>query len=90
MPLVLDNPEQIVVTTARITSFSATVEPIGCVVAYETGFSTSEGFVVTGSHVASFSADQIASVDPEGTVYSAMKDALYELLETRVGSGTIS
>lgn len=90
MPLVLDTPEQITVTTVRISSFSVTVEPLACVVSYQTGFDTSEGFVATGSSTASFSADQISTVDPQGAVYSAMKDALYELLETRVGSGTIS
>lgn len=89
MPLVLDNPEQVTVTTVKITAFTLTVEPLWCQIAYQRGIDSPEGFVSIGSATATFNAEQIQAVDPDGTVYNSMKDALYELLETRVGPGTI-
>lgn len=90
MPLVLDNPEQITVSEVRITSFSVVVEPLSVVVNFERGYESPDGFQSIATGTASFSQDQILAVDPDATVYDAMKTALYELLESRVGPGTIS
>lgn len=89
MPLVLDTPTQVTVTTVKITAFTFTVEPLTCQIVYVEGYETPDGFVQTGNSTAMFNQDQILAVDPTGTVYNGMKDALYELLETVVGPGTV-
>ena len=90
MPLVLDDPEQVTVTEVRIVSFSCTVEPLTCTVIYNKGFLNPDGsYQAVSSGMATFDQAQIAVVDPTGSIYASMKDALYELVETQVGPGVI-
>lgn len=89
MPLVLDTPTQVTVTTVKITSFNFTVNPEICQIVYVEGYETPDGFVQVGNNTATYNQEQIAAVDPDGTIYSSMKDALYQLLETTVGPGTV-
>jgi predicted cupin superfamily sugar epimerase len=90
MPLELDTPELVTVTTVRIVSFSCTVSPLTVTVVYQNGVSQPDGsFQSVTSGMAIFDQAQIETVDPDGTIYTSMKDALYQLLETVVGPGTI-
>lgn len=89
MPLQLDDPTQVTITTVRIVSFSCVVEPLSCTVNYVRGYQTADGWVTIDGGTAQYDAAAIANVDPSGTIYASMKDALYELLETTVGAGTI-
>ena len=90
MPLVLDDPEQLQITTVRITSFLCQVEPLSVSVFYVRGYYRATGeWVVVDNNSATFNQDEIAVVDPEGATYDAMKTDLYELLETRLGPGVI-
>ncbi len=89
MPLNLDNPVQVAITTVKIKNFYVVVEPLSVTIAFERGFETPDGFSVIDSGSASFNADQIAEVDPSAQTYASMKDSLYALLETVVGQGTI-
>lgn len=90
MPLVLDDPETVTIQTVRITSFNCIVEPLICQVNYVTGTTDAQGvFTQIGGGTATFDQAQIAVVDPTGSIYNSMKDALYELLESVVGPGTI-
>lgn len=90
MPLNLDNPLQVAITTVKITNFSVVAEPLSVTISFVRGYETPAGFSAIDSGSASFDAEQIAAVDPTGQTYLAMKDALYELLETVVGDGTIT
>lgn len=89
MPLNLDNPVQVAITTVKITNFYVVVEPLSVTVAFSRGYETPDGFAVIDSGTASFNADQIAEADPNAQTYAAMKESLYALLETVVGQGTI-
>ena len=89
MPLQLDDPAQVTITTVKIVSFSCLVEPLSCTVNYVRGYETPSGWVTIDGGTAQYDAAAIATVDPNGTIYTSMKDALYELLETTVGAGII-
>ncbi|GEM_PF-2911713 len=89
MPLVLDNPEQLVISVVRITSFSCVIEPLSVTVNYVRGSDGPDGFRLIDGGSATFDAEEISLVDPAGTIYTSMKDALYELLELRLGGGII-
>lgn len=89
MPLVLDKPEPLLISVARITSFSVVIEPLAVSVNYVRGSDGPDGFMLIDGGSATFDADEIAAVDPTGSIYASMKDALYELLELRLGPGVI-
>jgi hypothetical protein len=89
MPLQLDDPAQVTISTVKIVSFSCLVEPLFCTVNYVRGYDSPGGWVTIDGGTAQYDAAAIATVDPDGTIYTLMKDALYELLETTVGAGII-
>lgn len=89
MPLVLDAPEQVTIASVRITNFTCIVSPLTATINFERGFETAEGFKAIDSGSVCFDQDQIAEVDPTGSIYSSLKDALYELLKVHVGTGTV-
>lgn len=44
---------------------------------------------ITNSGSVCFEQEKIAEVDPTGSIYSSLKDALYGLLKVHVGAGTV-
>jgi hypothetical protein len=89
MPFILQTPQEIVIDTVRITGFSVTVDPLAVQILYARGINGPNGFEQKDSGSVSFSSDEVLAVDPAGSVYSSMKGALYALLQTRLGAGTI-
>lgn len=91
MPFVLQHPQQVVIDTVRITSFSVNVEAMTVQVNFVRGSLEQDGSLrVIDGGSASFSSDEVASVDSNGAVYGSMKAALYSLLTLRLGDGQIS
>jgi len=89
MPLILDNPSTVTLAEVKITSFQCVVAPELLIsVQYVIGDPSEFAPVQVGS--ATFNAAEIATVDPNGTVTEAMKDALYALLELRLGPGQVT
>lgn len=89
MPFTLHTPQEIVIDTVRITGFSVTVDPMSVQILYVRGVNGPNGFEQKDSGAVSFSSDEVMAVDPAGSIYSSMKDALYALLQTRLGAGTV-
>ena len=88
MPLILDNPQQVSLGEVKITQFQVTVVPeLSVTIAYVIGDPSEFAPVQHGA--ATFGPAEIAQVDPSGSTVEAMKDALYQLLELRLGPGTI-
>lgn len=89
MPLVLDNPQVVSLAEVKITSFQCVVQPELLIsVQYVIGDPSEFAPVQVGS--ATFGPAEITQVDPHGALTDAMKDALYQLLELRLGPGVIS
>jgi hypothetical protein len=87
MPLILDNPEVITVGSVRINSFSVRLLPT---IAIDIQYCRIADDGSSADYkVASFGPDDVAKVDPSGATYDAMKLAMYALLETIVGPGTV-
>lgn len=89
MPLILDNPQTLTLAEVKITSFQVYLAPeLSVCVQYVIGDPSEFAPVQIGS--ATFGAAEIAKVDPSGSVTDGMKDALYALLETRLGPGQVT
>lgn len=89
MPLILDNPQTISLGEVKITSFQVYLAPeLSVCVQYVIGDPSEFSPIQAGS--ATFGAAEIFKVDPSGSVTDALKDALYELLETRLGPGQVT
>lgn len=89
MPLILDNPQTLTLAEVKIVAFQCVVQPeLRISVQYVVGDPSEFAPVQSGS--ATFDAAEIGIVDPNGTVTEAMKDALYKLLELRLGPGQVT
>lgn len=90
MPLALDNPETVTIGTIQITSFVCKVEPLAISIHYDRGVAMPDGsFRVIDAGTTQFDAESIQAVDGQGQVYAGVKDALYQLLQSRLGGGKI-
>jgi len=88
MPLILDNPQVVSLGEVKIVNFSVVVEPeLSVAIGYVIGDPSEFAPVQHGA--ATFGPAEIAQVDPSGSTVEAMKEALYQLLELRLGPGTI-
>ncbi len=90
MPFVLTDPRTYQVDTVRIVSFTASVAPRGVAVAYERGCFLGEKFIAVEAGTATFDAGALAAVDPGDKIYAAVKQALYTLLRSTSGDGSIT
>lgn len=89
MPLALQTPQEIVIDTVQITGFTVQISPLSVQIVFARGINGPNGFEQRDSGSVAFSSDEILAIDPAGSVYSSMKDALYALLQTRIGAGTV-
>lgn len=87
MPFIFDAPQIIEATEAKITDIRIQVEPLTIVISYEVHDSTGKKL----SHsTAVFLEGNLAEVDTDGTAYQTVKATCYELLKSKLGSGTIA
>jgi hypothetical protein len=89
MPLILDKPEVVTVNAVRVVSFRVQSEPLSIEVNYQRGVDKNGAFAATDAATALFDTAAIEQVDPQGKLYDGIKDAIYTLLESVVGQGTI-
>lgn len=91
MPLVFNNPESIVLDAAKIDSIIIRLEPeLNVIVSYKAGPEQDGNVVPAKASSEAFNAAEYAAVDPDGALYAGVKQAAYELLETRLGAGQIT
>lgn len=87
MPLVLNTPAIVAIENVAITEFTVRLGPV-ISVDIQYARSTESG-AVADYRRASFGPDEIDAADTGGRARSAIKAALYTLLETVVGAGVV-
>jgi hypothetical protein len=84
MPLILNNPETIVIDTVKITQFIVTPESGQITIHYSLGFVDASGNFVSKKH----DKIDLTNVEFEQPLYDSVKNKLYGLLNAKINEPT--
>lgn len=90
MPLVFNQPEVVTLAAAKITSLKIQLEPLAIVISYNLGPVSGVEVVEVKEGSQAFDQSEYAQLDPAGATYDAVKALAYQLLETKLGAGSVT